>query len=730
MSLRRYILALIAIPFVALLIEGGAKGKDDLVRFIDAGHTQTEIAEAVFLSGMAHYLQEERGLTAGFLESGGADFRDELAKVRHEVDEAIHAIPTPIKAIGNQFSNLKEMRRTVNQLSVGPTEVSSYYTKIIGTILDAVDEEMLRQNNAEIVQIASGLVSLSAAKEAAELQRSAGLHGFLEGHFDLAVYREFSEEWASEEQFLHVAHIVLASHMPDLDFEHRLSESGLLQIRQAVVAAEPGGTVPGVTVQDWFSRSSDWIAYLHEIEIDAATAMTGLAKAEASNALITLLTTMVIVALSIIATIGIGLRLIRIFDSQFGALQEDLDRLSHKDFDFKPAFMDTKTEIGDLNRAMEKTRVALQEAEANLAATETDRSSVIGSLDAHLKRLADRDLDCAITETFPAEYEQLRSSFNTTVATLSTTVQHVIDAAQSIRVGTVEVSQAADDLSHRTESQAATLEETAAALDELTASVKNAAESARSVESIMGEAKQEAQNSGTVVANAVAAMTEIENSSTHIAQIIGVIDDIAFQTNLLALNAGVEAARAGESGRGFAVVASEVRSLAQRSSDAATEIKTLISESSSQVERGVDLVGKAGGALQNIAERVNHISKLVTDIAEGAVEQSTGLGEINTGVVQLDQVTQQNAAMVEETTAAGHTLNNDANTLAELVAVFKLAGGSVVKISQQTSGGHSSEGQARAEKSSRPQAHSKDWDQESLTPARAAAGGAGTWQDF
>lgn len=727
MTLRRYILALIAIPFVALLIEGGAKGKDDLLRYINAGHTQVEISEAVFLSGMAYLVQEERGLTAGFLESKGTDFRDELEEIRHELDEAIKAIPTAIIEMQKQFADLKAVRGTVDQQSVGTKEASSYYTKIVITILDAADEEMLRQSNAEIVQIASGLVSLSAAKEAAELQRSAGLHGFIEGHFDLAIYREFSEEWASETQFLHVAHIVLASHMPDLDFEHRLNESGLLQIREAVIAAEPGSSVPGVTAEDWFSRSSDWISYLHKIEVEAAAEMTDLAKVEASSALITLLTTLVIVTISIIATVGIGLRLIRIFDSQFGALQEDLDRLSHKDFDFEPAFLDLQTEIGELNRAMDKTRVALQEADANLAMTEADRTSVISSLDAHLKRLADQDLDCAITTVFPSEYEQLRSSFNTTVATLSTTVQHVIDATQSIRAGTVEISQAADDLSHRTESQAATLEETAAAMDELTASVKNAAESARSVESIMAEAKQEAQNSGTVVANAVSAMTEIENSSTHISQIISVIDDIAFQTNLLALNAGVEAARAGESGRGFAVVASEVRSLAQRSSDAATEIKTLISESSTQVERGVDLVGKAGGALQNIVERVNHISKLVTDIAEGAVEQSTGLGEINTGVVQLDQVTQQNAAMVEETTAAGHTLNNDANALAELVAVFKLAGGAVVRISSQ-----SPTQQTRAEASNAPEAHGNDWDQEAFTPPRAAASGAGagTWQDF
>ncbi|MEP1496434.1 methyl-accepting chemotaxis protein, partial [Pseudophaeobacter sp.] len=281
-----------------------------------------------------------------------------------------------------------------------------------------------------------------------------------------------------------------------------------------------------------------------------------------------------------------------------------------------------------------------------------------------------------------------------------------------------------------TESQAATLEETAAALDELTASVRSAAEGASSVEATMEAAKKEAEISGEVVQSAVSAMTEIEQSSNHIGQIISVIDDIAFQTNLLALNAGVEAARAGEAGKGFAVVASEVRALAQRSSDAAMEIKTLIGDSSKQVARGVDLVGKAGEALDSIVGQVSHISKLVSGIAEGAVEQSTGLNEINTGVTQLDQVTQQNAAMVEEATAAGHMLNADSSKLAELVAIFKLDGSAPV-VQMPTAA-------APMAPTVAPSAHGEDdWDLEAATSAAAPIsvstdGNAAKdmWQDF
>ncbi|MQY44248.1 HAMP domain-containing protein [Epibacterium sp. SM1969] len=320
---------------------------------------------------------------------------------------------------------------------------------------------------------------------------------------------------------------------------------------------------------------------------------------------------------------------------------------------------------GDLRKA--------QKAENERAGQQQEQQRVVESLSAGLLRLSNGDFSQQIDTPFTGEHEKLRSDFNKTVETLNETVARVVDTTASIRGGASEINQSSDDLSHRTESQAATLEETAAALEELTSSVRAAAEGADNVERITAQAKQEAETSEEVVQNAVAAMTEIENSSKQISQIISVIDDISFQTNLLALNAGVEAARAGEAGRGFAVVASEVRALAQRSSDAAMEIKTLIGNSSVQVDRGVDLVGNAGDALRNILERVSHVSQLVSEIAKGAKEQSIGLGEINTGVVQLDRVTQQNAAMVEEVSAACQLLNNDAVKLGTIVSEFKLA---------------------------------------------------------
>uniref|UniRef100_UPI0026381C7A methyl-accepting chemotaxis protein n=1 Tax=uncultured Aliiroseovarius sp. TaxID=1658783 RepID=UPI0026381C7A len=280
-------------------------------------------------------------------------------------------------------------------------------------------------------------------------------------------------------------------------------------------------------------------------------------------------------------------------------------------------------------------------------------------------------LTTRIDRAFSADYDELREDFNSAADKLMAAMRGVVENADLIRGEAAEISSAADDLSHRTERQAATLEETAAALDELTSSVRSAADGASHANEVVESARQNAEASGAVVREAVGAMGEIETSSRQISKITGVIDDIAFQTNLLALNAGVEAARAGDAGRGFAVVASEVRALAQRSSDAAREINDLISASGGHVTRGVELVDQAGAALSGIVDSVTEISRNVREIATSAREQSAGLAEINTAVNQLDQVTQQNAAMFEETTAASHALTREAEALTSTMARFE-----------------------------------------------------------
>ncbi|OWV77492.1 chemotaxis protein [Rhizobium sp. R634] len=291
-----------------------------------------------------------------------------------------------------------------------------------------------------------------------------------------------------------------------------------------------------------------------------------------------------------------------------------------------------------------------------------------------LRRLAGGDVSFRLAEPFAPEYERLRGDFNASLKQLATTIGAVLQTVHSIDNGTGEIASGAQDLSKRTEQQAASLEETAAALDQITANVATASKRTDEARNVAHEANISAGRSASVVSHAEQAIRRIEESSERISSIIGVIDDIAFQTNLLALNAGVEAARAGEAGKGFAVVAQEVRELAQRAATAAKEIKGLIEKSSTEVGTGVKLVLETGQSLNKISEQVSQINQLMEAIATSAREQSTGLAEINTAVNQMDQSTQQNAAMVEQSTAAAASLSGEASKLRELVNQFTLGG--------------------------------------------------------
>ena len=331
-------------------------------------------------------------------------------------------------------------------------------------------------------------------------------------------------------------------------------------------------------------------------------------------------------------------------------------------------------EAAENRKRAEAERIALQE-KAEADAAERLRIATSG-LAAGLKRLAGGDLAFQLNEAFAQDFEALRHDFNRSVSQLGTTLAEISGSISTLDTGTREIASGTDDLSKRTEQQAASLEQTAAALDEITVNVANSSRRTEEAKDVAGRANRSAAESAQVVSHAEEAMRKIEESSQQISNIIGVIDEIAFQTNLLALNAGVEAARAGEAGKGFAVVAQEVRELAQRSAQAAKEIKGLIHNSSTEVESGVKLVRDAGTALKTISEFIVEINAHMESIATSAKEQSVGLAEVNTAVNQMDQTTQQNAAMVEQSNAASNTLANEAVRLRDLVSQFRLEGAS------------------------------------------------------
>jgi methyl-accepting chemotaxis protein len=401
------------------------------------------------------------------------------------------------------------------------------------------------------------------------------------------------------------------------------------------------------------------------------------------------------IALAVLIAGALGVLLTRAIARPVNQLTAAMRKLAAGDFTADVPAQGRKDELGEMSNAVmvfkqagiEKLRLEGLTAEQRKAADEErarneaaraqaaeELAGVVQALGQGLERLSVGDLTHRIEAGFPHQYEKLKIDFNEAMSTLENAMAVVLGNVRGIRAGSGEIATAADHLSRRTEQQAANLEETAAALDEITATVRKSAEGAVECAQVVQDARSDAKSSGAVVAEAVAAMSEIEKSAGEIGSIIGVIDEIAFQTNLLALNAGVEAARAGEAGKGFAVVAMEVRALAQRSAEAAKEIKTLISASTAHVGRGVELVDRTGSFIERIVERVAQIDGLVGEIALGAQEQSKGIAEVNTAVNQMDQLTQQNAAMVEESTAASHALSQEADLLDRSVARFRVSG--------------------------------------------------------
>ncbi len=408
-------------------------------------------------------------------------------------------------------------------------------------------------------------------------------------------------------------------------------------------------------------------------------------------ALMLLVGGVLIIAAIIVALLVTSDRLIR---RPLARLTADVRTMSEGRYDVPVAGADKADELGQIARALEGFRLELADGLARRdqqqrerAAAETDRrrhaeetelfaasqTRAVETLGEGLSRLAAGELAWRMPEAgFTANTRRIPEDYNAALHQLHTTMTGIWTTAQSMRGGCQDIAAAADSLSRRTEQQAAGLEQTAAALDELTQTVRSSAENAERARDITEAAKAAADKGEAVVHDAIGAMSEIEQSSTQINQIVGVIDEIAFQTSLLALNAGVEAARAGEAGRGFAVVASEVRGLAERSASAAKEIKALIALSQSNVQRGSDQVSLTRDSLSAIAVQVAEANALVRTIAAATREQSVGIGEINVAINQMDQFTQQNAAMVEESTAASHALTNEAGELEGLISRFDL----------------------------------------------------------
>ena len=424
----------------------------------------------------------------------------------------------------------------------------------------------------------------------------------------------------------------------------------------------------------------------------------------------TVWTSALIIAGATIILIVVGWLLARRFIGRINRVIGQTTDIAAGRLDVELTDKDRSDELGDLSRSLavlldsNRKKVALEkEAEARYEQEEIERVErskghkareeeirfVVDELRAGLARLSDGDMTVRLEKPFSPALDEIRGNFNDSIEKLRAAMISFRDNATTIENGSNEIRSAADDLARRTEQQAASVEQTSAALSQITRSVKESTQRAEEAGQQVSRTKESAERSGEVVRSAIDAMSAIEQSSQSISNIIGVIDEIAFQTNLLALNAGVEAARAGEAGKGFAVVAQEVRELAQRSANAAKEIKTLITASGEQVKHGVSLVDETGEALSAIVAEVQQINTNVHAIVEAAREQSTGLHEINSAVNIMDQGTQKNAAMVEETNAASHTLVSEVQALSARLAQFNLGAASHASATTHSARTHS-----------------------------------------
>ncbi|WP_082453418.1 methyl-accepting chemotaxis protein [Rhizobium sp. Leaf262] len=662
------------------------------------------------LSDIAHFLQVERGLTAGFIGSKGTANVSELSSARKQTDggaSQFDDIASSLSALTDSAAASKyaaaktslmsatQLRSGVDSLSVKGAQAFGSYTSAIASIVVIVSDLVEEVGDPNIARQVAAYSELMKAKELAGQERGLA-NGFIAAkQMDPARFADFAA-MAGGQQALIDTFILAQSPERRAGIADAISTASkdIAAFRARILANGEKADLGTLDSASWFGTATKRIELLKQIETESLTSISTLAKAEAGVAfdklivigLITLAGGIVMVIFSSI----MAMTVVR----PIGTMVAAMGRLAKGEIDNAALASGRKDEIGDMEQAVEIFRQSairnreLEEAEAgNRARAERERvemqraaeaeaearlTQATSTFAASMKRLASGDMLCELNEPLSSQFEALRQDFNSSVRQLRETLASVGQSVSTVTSGSQEISAASDDLSRRTEQQAASLEETAAALEQITANVTSTSKRSAEARGVVRTAREKASNSGNVMRDAVAAMEKIEESSRQIGQIIGVIDEIAFQTNLLALNAGVEAARAGEAGKGFAVVAQEVRELAQRSAKAAKEIKELIGNSAIAVGEGVRLVSDTGAGLGEIAELVQSVNSHMEAIATAAQEQSAGLAEVNTAVNHMDQATQQNAAMVEEMNAAGASLAQESVNLNNLLSHFQL----------------------------------------------------------
>ena len=634
LSLRTKIAAMLIVPIAGMLYFAQGQLRDTWSIARETSQLE-QLAKFAGLSGnLVHQLQKERGFTAGYIGSKGARFASELAAQKSSTDSALNnmkefladfdagsfgaGLERKTNAGLDELKRLSEIRSAVTGKRIELQRALRYYTSINAEFLDAVSELAIRSSISELTNMANAYANFLQAKERSGVERAVLAAVFGADAFAPGMYEGFVSLVSVEETYLNVFLSFATQSQTDF-YSSKLGSETVREAKRlrrlALDGADADADVDvdgfGVDPTHWFKVQTGKINLLKEVEDYLNEGIDELVTARSAQAHNALVGMAVVTAIIVIASLLLVLLVQRGIVGPVHSTAQVAGAISG----------------GDLTNVVE-----------------VSGSDEIGQLSSALCDMQDK---------------------------LKQVIGDTQSATASVKAGSAEIAQGNTDLSQRTEEQASSLEQTASSMEQMTATVKQNADNAAQANQLAMAAREEAERGGEVVGQAVSAMSAITASSKKIADIIGVIDEIAFQTNLLALNASVEAARAGEQGRGFAVVASEVRNLAGRSATAAKEIKELIEDSVSEVEDGSQLVNESGERLAEIVQDVKKVTDIVGEIAAASQEQSSGIEEVNRAIHQMDELTQQNAALVEEVAAASVSMGDQAQGLGDIMAFFR-----------------------------------------------------------